>query len=489
MGYQEFGTYDSERPAQDIRSEKLNREPWVFYDKVTFEGATRRIVIEDGTIKGFTVSGDINSENWDGTTPLSLPDTGASLGYALDASSGRAQFEGNVYLGGSLLVEGDISNGTTASYMVIPASTGAGSVTNPMLQFFSGGAYELAEAKIYTNYASTFTQLFIEGAQGGAGANYGMGQIILDGSSSAGIVYLIPRGYGTSNATLIIQPTVAGTGTSSVSISADGTTITSTVTVSGKIQNSSGSAAAPTYTFTANTAYGIYYASSAVHISANSTLRFSVDTSGIVVAGRMDFTSYLYGPYYYASANGSVSAPVVSRYTDQNTGIYWVTGDYIAMAAGGQIIQQWGYSSPNKEVYLYGLPSHASHPYVRFNTSTGQLYYDSSRRALKENIEPLRVGDYAKLQPVRFDMRDGSAKSVFGFIAEDVAEAFPSLAHWGHERSDVEQDTDPIIVNYEDRGILALTVAEVQRQGREIEALKKHCKCGILSTKSDMEAT
>ena len=174
-------------------------------------------------------------------------------------------------------------------------------------------------------------------------------------------------------------------------------------------------------------------------------------------------------------ANGTVAAPSIAFLNDYNTGVYRVAENYIGLAAGGVILAQFGYTSPNKEIYLYGMPSNGANPYVRINTSTGQLQYDSSTRDIKANIADLDAPGFDRLRPVRFDMRDGSAFAQFGFIAEEVADIYPSLANWGYATvtgPDEVQTGERKIVNYETRGILALTVAKVQQLQARIEALE-----------------
>jgi hypothetical protein len=54
------------------------------------------------------VRGDIESGNWDGTSPANLAtvDAGATVGFYLDSSVGSAQFEGDIFLGGDLTLDG-----------------------------------------------------------------------------------------------------------------------------------------------------------------------------------------------------------------------------------------------------------------------------------------------------------------------------------------------------------------------------------------------
>jgi hypothetical protein len=55
------------------------------------------------------VRGDIESGNWDGTSPANLAtvDTGATAGFYLDSSVGAAQFEGDIWLRGNLQASDD----------------------------------------------------------------------------------------------------------------------------------------------------------------------------------------------------------------------------------------------------------------------------------------------------------------------------------------------------------------------------------------------
>jgi len=66
--------------------------------------ASAGVIGGDVTIEGDLVGSDIYSSNWDGTTPLALPDSGASLGYALEGDSGKSQFHDDMFMSGVLTV-------------------------------------------------------------------------------------------------------------------------------------------------------------------------------------------------------------------------------------------------------------------------------------------------------------------------------------------------------------------------------------------------
>lgn len=67
------------------------------------------------------IRGDLESGNWNGTSPANLAtvDAGATTGFYLDSSAGAAQFEGDVFLGGDLTLQGGtIATDATSSNRV-----------------------------------------------------------------------------------------------------------------------------------------------------------------------------------------------------------------------------------------------------------------------------------------------------------------------------------------------------------------------------------
>jgi len=77
-----------------------------------------------------TTTGDIYSGNWDGTLPLNLSafDSGATAGYALDASLGAAQLMGDLFLGGNLEMDSDgtIATGASGESRIVLTNESAG---------------------------------------------------------------------------------------------------------------------------------------------------------------------------------------------------------------------------------------------------------------------------------------------------------------------------------------------------------------------------
>lgn len=91
-------------------------------------GTSGWIIDGDGNAEfnAVVVRGDIESGNWDGASPanLSSVDTTATAGFYLDSSAGAAQFEGNMWIGGNLIMDGSgifRTGPTTAARVSIPA--------------------------------------------------------------------------------------------------------------------------------------------------------------------------------------------------------------------------------------------------------------------------------------------------------------------------------------------------------------------------------
>lgn len=85
----------------------------------------------DAEFNSVIVRGDIESGNWNGASPANLssvPDAAATAGFYLDSSAGAAQFEGNIWVGGNLIMDGSgvfRTGPTTAARVSIPAGGSA----------------------------------------------------------------------------------------------------------------------------------------------------------------------------------------------------------------------------------------------------------------------------------------------------------------------------------------------------------------------------
>jgi hypothetical protein len=87
---------------------------------------------------------------------------------------------------------------------------------------------------------------------------------------------------------------------------------------------------------------------------------------------------------------------------------------------------------------------------VRFNTSTKEIFYDTSSYRYKTNIEPISDNDSSWIMDLvvkRYDRKDGSTIGEIGFIAEDVAEKNPAYAVMSRENDKEIQDA----IEYQNR--------------------------------------
>ncbi len=109
----------------------------------------RKTFLDIEILGGVSVGGDIVSANWDGTTPLALSsaDSGATVGYGLDASEGAIQVQQLYAEGGeigNLSVVGNITLSTSG--VIRTAASGQriqiATATLNAINFFSGDSEE-----------------------------------------------------------------------------------------------------------------------------------------------------------------------------------------------------------------------------------------------------------------------------------------------------------------------------------------------------------
>jgi len=138
-------------------------------------------------------------------------------------------------------------------------------------------------------------------------------------------------------------------------------------------------------------------------------------------------------------------------------------------------------SSPHTNLHLKGYNVYLAAGYKAFYNNQEIAVNGSSSRRYKHSIKPL--GDEAldphrllKLKPAQFvfnkghplQYRDMAEKTLPGFIAEDVAEIYPSAAIVDPETGRVE--------NWDERRIIPGMIALIQEQQKEIETLKQQVR-------------
>jgi len=118
--------------------------------------------------------------------------------------------------------------------------------------------------------------------------------------------------------------------------------------------------------------------------------------------------------------------------------------------------------------------------YRFFVTAAGAVHATStsinaiSDITLKENIKPLETGlnEVIKLQPRRFDWKNGDGKNIAGFIAQEVEEVLPDLVS---EYKYTDEETKKSLKMGD---MIPTLVKAIQELKAEVDILKnKPCKC------------
>lgn len=161
----------------------------------------------------------------------------------------------------------------------------------------------------------------------------------------------------------------------------NGWMVSDVVQATNEFQAGNGSVSDPSYTFVSYGTSGMYTkGGGAVWITVLNNDILGLGTTELVPMGKIK-----------QNYDGTVSAPAYSWNNDPDTGLYRSASNYFAVTAGGYIIQQWGWTGTNKEIYFYGLTSGSTN-YVRYNGTSGHLQYSSSTIRIKKDIEPMPVG-------------------------------------------------------------------------------------------------
>jgi len=115
------------------------------------------------------------------------------------------------------------------------------------------------------------------------------------------------------------------------------------------------------------------------------------------------------------------------------------------------------------------LGSSASNPDVRYNTTTGELYYNSSSIRYKEDVTDIEstIDKINKLRPVKFKVKE-SQQYTTGLIAEEVVEVIPEIVF---ER-EIEGFDKPQIDGVAYNDLHAYYIKAIQEQQEMINELK-----------------
>jgi hypothetical protein len=299
--------------------------------------------------------------------------------------------------------------------------------------------------------------------------------------------------------------------------------------IANEAQASDGGPTDPSYTFINDGDTGMYrYSGNAIGFAAGGSLAAVINSTSFTIIGSYLYfngvtgTEYLqfddasnYARFvldagerfrvhnsYVGIGNGTVGTPGLVFISDTDTGIYRNAANYMSVAAGGFIIQQWGYTGSAKEIYFYGL-SAGSTNYVRYNGASGLLQYSSSTIRIKKDIEPMPVGltdlmpggqwytmrhnDEIDNPPTqRVPTEDGGFEDVPLLVGEEDQgkKRGGVIAEWTaavDERFGIYNEGDDQPINYEMEALVGAILTDLQDTRKRLDAHLTECdKCGKL---------
>ncbi len=403
MGFQPFGTFTG--AVGSVTRDQFFRKPVVFYDKVTFEWATNRIVIEDGTIKGFDtiIGADFRSTNWDGTIPADLssgPDTGATVGFYLDGSAGAAQFQSIFAEGGDitdLRVVGELLMGGGGIFRTAGGSSTRIQIDDTLanaINFYSGHASEASDgqATIQGPVAlEPFQMSFSSANPDDVSANKSAILLISDVKATGvgGHIKLWPAAGGSTYSTEDFH----------VSADVDGTT-------GDPIMHLGPTSAAPAFTFLGDTNTGMVWGGvDQLAFSTGGAIRVRIGTSFLIVSsGALDDRDPR------IQDTGTATAPAYAFRGDTNTGMFRNAADSVGFALGG--VARW-------MMYSTAFVSISTTGAARINTTVGAVAtpsygFESDTNTGMYRVAADRVGLSAGGQ-LMFDVQEAGTSSSINF--------------------------------------------------------------------------
>jgi len=489
------------------------------------DGVSGWALFGDGTAKLFSVSlvSDLQG-NWDGTDPANLatPDTGATTGYYFDASTGSSQHMGDMWIGGDMQI-GNLTGADGTDYIsvssgVIGWNILAGTpLETPDTQAYFAlgidgdtmGVYPADTDLEWILYAPNYTGVYSPWIRFNS-HNYQQGSIEFgNGPLSNPLAWINANGIFVPAGSAVAFPF----NNDKYYIDVTGVRWT----FNYEYNDGAGGVVLMEWDETStdfvlrNTGAGNIlwhdYSAQKTYLYDGTNAKFWTDSSGVGVTGRMDFTGYLYGPLYRGSNAASATAPTFSWWSDSNTGMYNVTANAIGFScaaaeqfrvntsgaylpSGKQLNFAAHASTYIHESYGIRLQGDATHPvqilaptllgitstggtytngYVYhappttgsaanavWTLASGSIYYamrSTSARKYKSEIDyDFPLADY-ELKPNKHWRLDDE-RYRYGLIADDLEEQDPMF---------VTYNDDGEVENYEDRAVIAVLAAKVNR--------------------------
>ena len=127
-------------------------------------------------------------------------------------------------------------------------------------------------------------------------------------------------------------------------------------------------------------------------------------------------------------------------------------------------------------VYMNALNSGSGHSDIRYNTSSKQIFYDSSSRLVKTDIEDLSYGLDAinQLRPRIYKRTDCDGDIEVGFIADEVVNIIPEIVPTSEKSlfTKNEEDTEIVPSYVEYKRLTAVLTKAVQELSAKVDSLE-----------------
>lgn len=403
-----------------------------------------------GELTGLVLGGDLYSSDWDGGFDLSSgADGSATSGYLLDYGSGSAQFQGDMFLGGDLIMQqyGRILTASSPPNIVI-SSTGYSN----NLSFLSGNSSETLNGYLETTDTGGIVNLLLASPTLESGSDIVYSSLQLGGydDGSLSFLNLTATGEEAANAQATLAASSLDDGDTTTRVQANSQLGSGDALVELLARSSSGSA---TITATADRFSGI--------IDGTETFRLHTDHVLIPMETKLEFrnagftdSGRRYNFFMDDSDSDSFKLNVSDSGSTNRTFMRLVDSTWQFLTPSSGLVA-WGISGNSVFSPAIYADTSATAANVsvgsdgRFRRSTSSLRYKKGWK-WAENLADVEL-------PTPITWFDGRRRYI-GFGAEHVIAALPWAAT-GHE-------------NYDLRAVVAVLSEQVKALREEVSQLK-----------------
>ena len=180
------------------------------------------------------------------------------------------------------------------------------------------------------------------------------------------------------------------------------------------------------------------------------------------------------GDLAFSTRNATSDTTLTERMRITSTGDVLISKTAASFTTQGIELRDNGQINVAGTVDEFNFYNTSANVYRFFVTAAGAIHATStsinaiSDITLKENIKPLETGlnEVMKLQPRRFDWKNGDGKNIAGFVAQEVEEVLPDLV------SDYKYTDEETKKSLKMGDMIPTLVKAIQELRAEIELLK-----------------